>query len=106
MRGLDPTSGRPAYRQIADHLRAAITNGELAEGAKLPSETELMEQYGVARGTVRQAIMLLRGEGAVVADHGRGVFVRRRPPVKRLASDRFRRQHREQGKAAFIAESE
>jgi GntR family transcriptional regulator len=106
VQGLDPSSDRPAYRQIADQLRAAIASRMLAEGAQLPSETALIEQYGVARGTVRQAIALLRSEGVVVADHGRGNFVRRHPPVKRLASDRFRRQYREQGKAAFIAESE
>uniref|UniRef100_UPI001C115692 GntR family transcriptional regulator n=1 Tax=Streptomyces brasiliscabiei TaxID=2736302 RepID=UPI001C115692 len=39
------------------------------------------------------------------AEHGKGVFVRPRPPVRRLASDRFTRRHREQGKAAFIVEA-
>ena len=56
--------------------------------------------------TVRHAIQVLQGEGLVVAEHGRGVFVRPRPPVRRLASDRFDRRLREQGKAAFIAEAE
>jgi GntR family transcriptional regulator len=56
--------------------------------------------------TVRHAIQVLQGEGLVLAEHGRGVFVRPHPPVRRLASDRFARRHREQGKAAFIAEAE
>src|SRR3954463_14745512 len=94
------------YRQIAGHLREAIRRGELAAGDKLPSETELIEHYHVARMTVRQAIAELRGEGLVVPEHGRGVFVRSRPPVRRLASDRFARRHRDEGKAAFIAEAE
>src|SRR3954449_9031216 len=94
------------YRQIAAHLREAIRRGELAPGDKLPSETELIEHYHVARMTVRQAIAELRGEGLVVPEHGRGVFVRSRPPVRRLASDRFARRHRDAGKAAFIAEAE
>ena len=56
--------------------------------------------------TVRQAIGELRAEGLVVAEHGKGVFVRSRPPVRRLASDRFARRHRAAGKAAFIVEEE
>src|SRR3954451_11116743 len=94
------------YRQIAAHLREAIRRGELAPGDKLPSETELIDHYRVARMTVRQAVAELRGEGLVVPEHGRGVFVRSRPPVRRLASDRFARRHRNAGKAAFLAEAE
>jgi GntR family transcriptional regulator len=96
----------PPFRQIAGHLRDGIRSGELQPGDKLPSETELLEHYRVARMTVRQAIAELRGEGLVVAEHGRGVFVRSRPPVRRLAADRFARRHRDAGKAAFIAETE
>ncbi|MFG2071702.1 GntR family transcriptional regulator [Nonomuraea maritima] len=103
---IDPSSDRAVFRQIADQLRQAIESGRLREGEKLPSEAELIEHYGVARMTVRQAIQELRNEGLAVAEHGRGVFVRRRPPVKRLASDRFARRHRKDGKAAFLAESE
>lgn len=103
---IDPTSDRAVFRQIADQLRQAIESGRLREGEKLPSEAELIEHYSVARMTVRQAIQELRNEGLAVAEHGRGVFVRRRPPVKRLASDRFARRHRKDGKAAFLAESE
>ncbi len=105
--GIDRDTDAPSpYRQIAGHLREAIRRGELAPGDKLPSETELIEHYHVARMTVRQAVAELRGEGLVVPEHGRGVFVRGRPPVRRLASDRFARRHRDAGKAAFLAEAE
>jgi GntR family transcriptional regulator len=103
---LDPTSDRAVFRQIADHLRDAIGRGQLKEGERLPSEAQLIEHYGVARMTVRNAIQVLQAEGMVVAEHGRGVFVRPRTPVRRLASDRFARRHREQGKAAFTVEAE
>jgi GntR family transcriptional regulator len=103
---IDRLNDRPPYRQIADHLRAAIDAGQLGPGDRLPSEAELKEHYGVARMTARQAIQELRTEGRVVAEHGRGVFVRQLPPVRRLASDRFAREHREAGKAAFLAEAE
>ena len=104
--GLDPTSDRAVFRQIADQLREAIDRGRFKEGEKLPSEAELVEHYGVSRMTVRNSFSVLQGEGLVYAEHGKGVFVRPRPPVRRLASDRFARRHREQGKSAFIVEAD
>lgn len=103
---LDRQDDRPPYRQIADHLRAAIDAGQLHPGDQLPSEAELTRHYSVARMTARQAIQELRTEGRVVAEHGRGVFVRQPAPVRRLASDRFARRHRDAGQAAFLAEAE
>jgi GntR family transcriptional regulator len=103
---IDPSSDRPAYKQIADHLRERIIRRDLSPGEALPSERALIEGYGAARGTVRQAISLLKAEGLIQVEHGRGSFVRPSPPVKRLASDRFARQHRKGGRAAFLAEIE
>lgn len=103
---VDRSSDRSPSKQIADDLRALITSGSLPPGERLPSEAALIEHYGVARMTVRQALQELRGEGLVFAEHGKGVFVQRKAPVRRLASDRFARRHREQGKAAFLAEAE
>jgi len=103
---IDHASDRAVYKQIADQLREAIAKGRLREGAQLPSEKQLMDHYGVARMTVRNALRILQDEGLTTAEHGRGVYVRARPPVRRLASDRFAQRHRKEGKAAFIAESE
>jgi GntR family transcriptional regulator len=103
---VDRSDDRPPYRQIAALLREQIKLGGLAPGEKLPSEAELIAHFGVARMTVRQAVQELRGEGLVVAEHGKGVFVRSAPPVRRLASDRFARRHRKRGKSAFLAEAE
>ncbi|MBW0091428.1 GntR family transcriptional regulator [Pseudonocardia sp. KRD-184] len=103
---LDRSDDRPPYRQIADQLRAAIDRGDLAAGDKLPSEAVLMGHYEVARMTARQAIQELRSEGRVVAEQGRGVFVRLPAPVRRLASDRFARRHRDAGHGAFLADAE
>ena len=85
-RVLDPRSGRPVYKQIADRLRSAISDGVYKPGDLLPSEHELVAEYGVARGTARQAIMLLRNEGLIDAVHGLGCFVREPEPVQRLRS--------------------
>ena len=67
---------RPAYLQVADHLRAAIAEGKLAQGQKLPAQKQLAKDYGVAPMTIANAIRQLRAEGLLVSSHGRGVFVR------------------------------
>lgn len=78
----------------------------MAPGAMLPSERELARTHGTARNTARQAIALLQAEGLVDAQHGRGVFVRPRHPLLRVAHDRYARRHREAGRAPFQAEAE
>ena len=98
---IDPKSDRPLYRQIADQLRTAIREGRYAEGTPLPSETQLAEMYDVTRMTARQAVDLLKNEGLVRSEHGRGVFVRQRPTVHRLARNRFTRRRRE-SVASFV----
>lgn len=103
---IDPTSDRPAYKQIAEALRQAIKAGELVPGDRMQSESELIEQFGVSQGTVRQSLNLLRSEGLIQSFQGRGAFVRERPPIRRIASDRFSRSHRQAGKAAYLAEAE
>jgi GntR family transcriptional regulator len=103
---IDPTSDRPVYRQIADRLRQAIRDGQYGEGDALPSEAAMAETYGVTRMTARQAIDVLKTEGLVRSEHGRGVFVRNRPRVLRLARNRFTKAWRESdgGRGAYDVE--
>ncbi len=101
---IDPASDRSVYRQIADNLRRAIEAGELPPGSQLPSESALVAEYDVSRVTARRALSVLVTDGLVVAEHGRGWFVRRQPPVRRLSGDRFAR--RREGKAAFTVDME
>jgi GntR family transcriptional regulator len=101
---IDPVSDRAVYRQIADRLRASIETRELPPGKRLPSESDLVAEYGVSRVTARRALSVLVNDGLVTAEHGRGWFVRRQPPVRRLSSDRFAR--RKEGKAAFTVDME
>jgi GntR family transcriptional regulator len=68
----------PLYSQLAAVLREAITSGELAPRQMVPSETSIMGEQGVSRGTVRKAIGILREERLVVTLAGRGTFVRNR----------------------------
>ena len=95
---------RPPSRRIADDLRRAIEAGHLAPGSRLPSERELARQYGTARNTAREAIRLLGVAGLVIAEHGRGVFVRREAPLIRLANDRYSPKYRQTGLSPFLIE--
>ncbi|WAE73653.1 GntR family transcriptional regulator [Streptomonospora nanhaiensis] len=72
-----PGGGPPPsqYRRIAAELRERIAGGDLAPGDALPSEAALVRQYGVSRGTARQALSELEGTGLVIAVHGKGRFV-------------------------------
>ena len=65
-----------AYLRVADDIERAITAGELAPGARLRSERDLAEHYGVAYGTIRRAMQVLRDDrGLITTIHGRGTFV-------------------------------
>lgn len=78
----------PAYKKIAEDLRARIKSGDLAPGDLLPTQQELSEHYGVARMTTRQAIAELVNEGLVSSKQGKGMTVRdRRQMVYRPQSE-------------------
>ncbi|MFI9561735.1 GntR family transcriptional regulator [Nonomuraea endophytica] len=69
-------TGRPGYLQIADDLREQIRGGSLAPGAPLPSTAQLSEQYDASLSVVKMAVGLLRNEGLVIGQQGKGVYVR------------------------------
>lgn len=81
---------RPEYLRIAGDLRDRITSGDLAPGDRLPTLPALCERYGVSETTARHAVGVLRGEGLVETRTRAGTVVRERPPVHRLAADRYR----------------
>jgi GntR family transcriptional regulator len=102
---VDPADPRPAFRQIADQLRDRILGGDLRSGGMLPSETELLTEFGASRSTVRHAIEVLKSEGLIETRQGRGAFVRtKHPRVLRLAPDRFTRKHRRAGLTPFTVD--
>jgi GntR family transcriptional regulator len=79
----------PMYKRVAEDLRGRIESGEIAPGSKLPTEVELMDEYGekfgspsggvsISRNTVRDAIKLLATRGLVVSRAGKGTFVVRK----------------------------
>jgi GntR family transcriptional repressor for pyruvate dehydrogenase complex len=71
-----------ASELLAQRLRGAILRKDLAEGAPLPTEKELVEQLGVSRATVREGLRLLEADGLIATRPGRGGgTVVRRPPA-------------------------
>ena len=72
---IDPKSPIPRYYQLYTSLRSRIRDGEFQAGDALPSERQLVEDYGVSRITVVKALDILDQEGLVDRQHGRGNFV-------------------------------
>lgn len=102
---VDRRSGVPAFRQVAADIREKIAAGHYAAGEQLPSERDLVEAYGVSRPTVRDAVNVLRSEGLVTSEHGRGVFVRPPASIQRIARTRLSREARERNRGAFLADA-
>lgn len=92
------------YQDIVEELQAAIVEGRLRAGERLPSENELAERFGTSRPTVRRAIALLKSQGLVNTEQGRGVFVRAKPHVRLLLSGANFRRHRRAGLSGFNAQ--
>jgi GntR family transcriptional repressor for pyruvate dehydrogenase complex len=61
--------------RVAEALSDEITSGRLSPGERLPSEVQLVEQLGVSRTVVREAVSRLRNAGLVEPRQGSGVFV-------------------------------
>lgn len=72
------------YRQVADELRAAIKRGEYPAGTALPSQPELARKYELNQTSINRAMSILRAEGLIRIEHGRGAYVQEIPIVKRV----------------------
>jgi GntR family transcriptional regulator len=69
------TPGQSRYGTLALALRDRILQGEWAPGDVIPAESALAQSYGVALGTIRQALSLLVEDGVLQRRHGKGTFV-------------------------------
>jgi len=74
----------PLWAQVNDDLRRRIENKEF-EG-HFPGELDLTEQYGVSRHTIREALRVLRTEGILKSERGRGTSVQERPYSQNLGT--------------------
>ncbi len=80
----DVASDAPLYEQVRDRLTQVILARELSDSTPLPTEPNLMELFGVSRGTLRRAIEELVRDGLLSAEQGRGTFVVQEERVRRV----------------------
>jgi GntR family transcriptional regulator len=73
---IDRNSYEPAYAQLVRILLGQIAAGVFRPGDRLPSEAQLCERYGVSPMTVRRVVNILADRGVVIAEQGRGTFVK------------------------------
>ncbi len=78
---MSPSLPSPLHLTISEKLRHRISMGEYRAGAQLPSEYQLMAEFAVSRITVRRAIANLVQQGLVMAQQGKGVFVKTQQKV-------------------------
>ena len=73
--------------QLTVALRDRIRSGAWARGSRIPTEVELVDQLGVSRTVLREAVSRLRSEGLLVARQGAGVFVATEDVIRSLRFD-------------------
>ena len=78
----------PKYAQVIAALQQRIESGEYPPGSLLPSEHQLSAEFGTARPTVVRALRVLRQEGWIDTQQGKGSFVRGRPALAALGTER------------------
>jgi DNA-binding FadR family transcriptional regulator len=75
----------PAYRKVADAILERILDRTLPHGQRLPPEAELAEQFGVNRGTLREALRDLESQGLLTRQRGSKRMVVTQPKASQLA---------------------
>src|SRR5438046_7771169 len=78
----------PKYAQVIEEIQRRIERGEYPPGSLLPSEHQLADEFGIARPTVVRALRVLRQDGWIETQQGKGSFVRGRPALAGLATAR------------------
>lgn len=100
-----PSDARPLQVRIADDIRARIETGELAAGAKLPTLDALAMQHMCSVGAIRSAVDLLKQQGLLITEQGRGIFVRKRARARRHGMERYSRATWSAGASILVAEA-
>lgn len=90
------------YKQVAELLRDAIKRGEYPAGTTLPSQPELAREYDLNQSSISRAMAMLRAEGLIRTEHGKGSVVLEVPTVKRVR--RIDRDYRTRPTGSSFAE--
>jgi DNA-binding FadR family transcriptional regulator len=68
--------GPALYKAVRDYIKQYIVDNDLMPGDPLPPEGQLVEDLGVGRSSVREAVKSLQSLGIIEVRHGNGLFVR------------------------------
>ncbi|MGB7159078.1 MAG: GntR family transcriptional regulator [Tepidisphaeraceae bacterium] len=79
-------AAKPKHRQLFEEIGLAIKKGAFVPGQRLPTEAELMQQYGVSRTTVTRTLRDLEHRGVIRRRRGSGTFVKE---IERTATKQF-----------------
>ena len=88
---LNPQSGIPIYRQLAEQIRRMVAGGQLQAGDELPSVRELALEHAVNPMTISKAYSLLEVEGVLIRQRGKPMQIA--PQKKSQLSEQARLQH-------------
>lgn len=81
---LNASSTIPLFEQLKSTIKEQISQGIYTPGQKIPTETELSEEYNVSRITVRRAIEELVIDDVLVKKQGKGTFVQENRIVRKI----------------------
>ncbi|MBI2720054.1 MAG: histidine utilization repressor [Rhizobiales bacterium] len=104
------TEAQPLYARVKDHILTQIRSGSWAPGARVPSENELVESFGISRMTANRALRELHAEGYVARVPGVGTFVKEPPArgslmeLRNIAEEIEARGHRHSSRIVARAE--
>ncbi len=104
------TEPQPLYAKVKDHILGNIRSGAWEPGARVPSENELVESFGISRMTANRALRELTAEGFLSRLPGVGTFVKEQPArsslmeLRNIAEEITQRGHRYS--ARILAKSE
>ncbi|MBW7452854.1 FadR/GntR family transcriptional regulator [Paenibacillus sepulcri] len=77
--------------EVVKQLQRKFSDGEMHSGQKIPTEPKLMEQFGVGRSTIREAVRVLVHSGLLEKKQGFGTYLIARPVIQEPLLHRLRR---------------
>ncbi|WP_062061511.1 GntR family transcriptional regulator [Cellvibrio sp. OA-2007] len=90
---LNPQSGIPIYRQLAEQIRRMVAGGQIKEGDELPSVRELALEHAVNPMTISKAYSLLEVEGLLIRHRGKPMQIARQNKQNNSEQERLQHLH-------------
>ncbi|TKC86068.1 histidine utilization repressor [Trinickia terrae] len=107
-----PARALPAYQQIKRYVVKRIADGDWKPGSAIPTEAELVKEFGVARMTVSRALRELTAERVLTRVQGAGTYVERRRyestvlEIRNIADEIAERGHRHTARVLTLERSD